>query len=237
VRKGQIREISGAFYMYRSFHFVKKLAWAILITFVCFFSTSYADSEVSPPYPALTGGINQADFQSCINLLNSRCWRKSRDMPYPFYPPDCLNKYFAQPVCMQTVNLYQFTGLLPTAINRYGTMDVFSVTRYADGINNTYMIDNGGHIIPLSDAINLRSLKNSDALLAQYPAAIASNISTGTPVYLILPDSSQHLIFLQQILLDGSAASRTDSWQVQVDYAFSSAGEYKGAQGVALVHK
>ncbi|MCD6055351.1 MAG: hypothetical protein K0R12_313 [Gammaproteobacteria bacterium] len=223
--------------MCHAFHFAKKSVLAILTVLGCFISISYADSAPSSSYPVLAGGINPANFQACISLLTSRCMRTNRDLPYPIYPLDCLNKYFVQPVCVQTVPLYQFTGLLPTEIKRYGTIDLFSVTRYADGINNTYMIDNSGRIIPLTDAFDLRSLKNSAALLAQSPTAIASSISTGTPVYLILPDGSQHLIFLQQILLDGTYASRTDSWQVQVDYAFSTAGDYKAAQPLALVHK
>ena len=202
----------------------------------CFFSftagAASISATVSPAFPALVGGINEAKLKRCTAILDRSCRRDG--VGYPPYAANCAAKTLQTPVCTQAQILYQNTGLLAKHPERYQQISVFSVSHYGDGIDSTYIIDNSGRIIMLISQAGLAGVENSSALLRQYPRALISNVTSTPPTYILLPDKTQRLVFLQEILLDGSYAARSTQWQTQVSYAFSKSGDYTGTQVLGI---
>lgn len=198
-----------------------------------------ADTDVQ--LPALAQGLDNQSFTACQSLQET-CVKQysSAQMPERIA---CVRKALTtQAVCQQSLQLEEYTGVLPTddQIHHQGRVTWFSVFYPADGQTGYFLLDSTGRLLSLASSQN--SLIRQSALYQQsmqpYPNGALQSLVTTSPAdtpsaIRTQQDGAVQLVFNQWLKKMDCVACENLA-QAEVAYYFDAQGRYVSVQLAAI---
>jgi hypothetical protein len=208
-------------------------------------STTWAAQTNVKTVPAFMDGLNVANVLACETKYQKECPapKDEKSMDEKVAHDNCVTDKLAKDTtCLQASKIRELTYYPPTQIKKYGQVSVFNNTALADGVESFYMVDIKGHLIGLTDQLNLSKNKTFAKIKKKFPnATLTTMLAWEKQNEDLFPkhdkDANKERLVFKQVLSDGGCVACAQVGTVEVAYDFTLPGVYLGASVVNIIKK
>lgn len=214
------------------FKLIRAIPWRSVIVawlFVVGMATGVAETDASSSFesdavtpPLLANGLDLEAFKACTTGLNAQQCQGNQL---------CIAKYLTtQPTCSQIIPLYNFSHQIPADARVYTNVTVVQLA------NGTYLlVDSEGQIIAPITKLNLENAPGFLQLESITQQPKLSPQVQGFPAAVYLSQSSNQLLFLQDIMDATCSTNCQPVATAKILYGFNLHGNFINAKVLRIV--
>lgn len=216
----------------------------VIISFITTSISWALDANVKSE-PAFLDGLNVANVLACETKYQKECPapKDEKSMDEKVAHDNCVTEKLSKDkACLQASKIRELTFYPAAQIKKYGQVSVFNNTSFADGVESFYMVDIKGHLIALTDQLNLSKNKVFIKIKKKYPnvsltTMLAWNKENEDLFPKLLETSEKDSLVFKQVLSDGGCVACARVGVVEVAYEYTKSGVYLGASVVKVSKK